>query len=877
MTLPTITRAQLEPLLERVLSYAKDDAPLILVRGNPETAPSGLAPSGRSVDLLATSSPLEIRARASKPRNQPLVVLTGCDASSLGDDLVARAVRHKLHTVDRWETVSQLFGADTVSRSLSEHRELADALIEAKPMGGYPRVTTKVLDLDTALDALVHSHLGVQAESLAQLLTWGTTPAAARVVRDTPDAVLTQLERHLCIQFGPGAAVVFAALRAGQASDLMPLALAADVIHAVDDPAPEPKLRLELLLGEPGLDATAYRNIGAAAVERVWSLHTDQQAIASWLAGADRFVSQWKATDEVWRSSVLPSAFTQRTERAARALDAWRQQPESKSLAAAADAAVAQVGEHRHALDEPQRVGRLQMAARMIRRDSADLAPAGTLGEAIIGYTSDGAWLDRARVAVSQGDTEPTAAALFAALTAEADAARIAQGEQIARIVAGAAQPLSDELLGIEAVLTQVVAPLAATVPVLVVVLDGMGWPTFTEVLERLEHHAWSAYADPAGVAARPVLAALPTVTEFSRTSLLCGTLRQGDKESERRGFTKHEALLAVSSKAAPPVLFHKTDLRAGGLDTIPAEALTLIRDERVKVVGVVLNNIDERLKDVANPPTGWGLDELAPLREILEAARSAGRAVVLTADHGHVLERGTEFRTSGGGGERWRAVTSGPVTHGEIEARGPRVVTEDKAAILPWLEQLRYGGSRNGYHGGITMAEAVVPLAVLSTEDIEGWSPRTISPPAWWQPAFDDETPTPTAPAAKPSNSPTKTATTPSLFDPEPEVAEPTSATSVGAEIERIMATEHVRGQLSSLRLDAAVVTSILGVLNRAGGTALADTRIADAVDIPRQRIGRVITQMQRLLNIDGYPVINTVNGEVKFDRALLERQLGL
>ncbi len=39
----------------------------------------------------------------------------------------------------------------------------------------------------------------------------------------------------------------------------------------------------------------------------------------------------------------------------------------------------------------------------------------------------------------------------------------------------------------------------------------------------------------------------------------------------------------------------------------------------------------------------------------------------------------------------------------------------------------------------------------------------------------------------------------------------------------------------------------------------------------------GAPITQLQRLLNIDGYSVIETTNGEVRFDRPLLERQLGL
>ena len=45
----------------------------------------------------------------------------------------------------------------------------------------------------------------------------------------------------------------------------------------------------------------------------------------------------------------------------------------------------------------------------------------------------------------------------------------------------------------------------------------------------------------------------------------------------------------------------------------------------------------------------------------------------------------------------------------------------------------------------------------------------------------------------------------------------------------------------------------------------------------MPRVRIGRTINQLKRLVNIDGYAVIETSNGQVRFDRKLLERQLGL
>jgi len=876
VTLPVVTRAQLEPLLDRLIDPAVDPAPLLLVRADPESAPAEVSAGGRTVSIVASSSPLEIRAHAARPRDVPLIVLTGCDSATLGDDLLARAVKRKLHTVNRWETVSQLFGADHVSQALAAHKYLADALIEARPVVGYPAITNKMLDLDTALDALVERLLGLTETTLIDILLWGTQPSAARAVRESSSDVIDQLERHLAARSGPGVTVVFTALRAGKSAELMPLCLAADVIFSTDTPALDARLRLELELGEPGLSDEAYRDASTAVVRYLEDPRTDIGRTAAWLTAGDRLVPQWGLAASAARSSVLPIGFVARIANAAQALTAWKAQPASDALAHEAENAITVVEAHIGFREEQRRVHRLRMAQRIIRR-GFELPVATTTADAFIGYTADGAWLDRARTAVSQSDTEPGAADLYAALTVDADAAVHERAAAQSGVLKGAAQPLGDRLIGIEDVIATVVAPLALITPTLVVVLDGMSWPNFTEVLDVLGRQGWTPYADGAAVVRKPVVAALPTVTELSRTSLLCGRLRSGDKGSEGRAFPAHPALLAASDAQRPPVLFHKTDLRVGGLDTIAHEALATISDPRIKVVGIVLNNIDERLKDVTQPPSGWGLDELAPLREILEAARSAGRAVVLTSDHGHILERKSELRQGGGdGGERWRNTGTGPAGAGEILVSGPRVVDNDHAVVLPWVEQLRYGPSKNGYHGGLTLAEATVPLAVLSSEDIDGWEPTSIDPPAWWNAADVAEAPVKEAPPV-PAQAKSAKPAAPSLFDPEPEVEVEVGVSTASVAISAIMASEYVQSKISSSRLDPVVVEKILAILDGTGGTSLAEARVAERAGVPKVRIGRMLTQIQILLNIDGYLVIDAANGHVKFDRPLLERQLNL
>ena len=47
----------------------------------------------------------------------------------------------------------------------------------------------------------------------------------------------------------------------------------------------------------------------------------------------------------------------------------------------------------------------------------------------------------------------------------------------------------------------------------------------------------------------------------------------------------------------------------------------------------------------------------------------------------------------------------------------------------------MRYGSKRNGYHGGVSLQEAVVPVGVYvgPGEVLDGWAPVPASYPPWW------------------------------------------------------------------------------------------------------------------------------------------------
>src|SRR5262249_28389309 len=148
-----------------------------------------------------------------------------------------------------------------------------------------------------------------------------------------------------------------------------------------------------------------------------------------------------------------------------------------------------------------------------------------------------------------------------------------------------------------------------------------------------------------------------------------------------------------------------------------------------------VLNAVDDYLLKGDLLHVDWRIDTIRPLRQILAAAEDAGRAIVLTSDHGHVIEHETTFR-AGGEGERWRAMPGEPAG-GEVILEGPRVASAFGGRIIaPWSETVRFGAKRNGYHGGASLQEAVVPVAVLASPDVElsGWVEIAPQMPAWWR-----------------------------------------------------------------------------------------------------------------------------------------------
>jgi len=505
----------------------------------------------------------------------------------------------------------------------------------------------------------------------------------------------------------------------------------------------------------------------------------------------------------------------------------------------------------------------------------------GSLAESANQYRDDGAYADRARYMIVLGEADEDLAAVYEEL---ADAARErrerenrAFAERLAASCSG--QEGSGTFLPIERVLDDVVAPLAKEVKVLVVVMDGMSEPIFHQLAEDLERRTMLQRMAPADVTRWPaMLGLLPSVTEVCRASLLCGKRAVGNQPEELDGFeelaARHEWRGSTKRK---PILFHKGDLlgTGGGLSSELRDSL----QSTLRVVSVVVNAVDDQLPKGDQVRPDWALATVPVLEALISQAEIERRAVVLTADHGHVVEIGTtEKAVSEHTAERWRTNEPG-ASEGEIEVRGERVLQPAVGGpvILPWSEKIRYSRKHAGYHGGASAQEVVTPMAVFvpanEADKLRGWGAEVVVRPHWWE-GTEQAVAAPVVKPAPPVR-PRETKREETLF-PEPTATEQSKVETTW--IDELLgsptfaAQRKLAGRTPPSEQD---VRNLLGALEVAGGT-LTITALRNQTRLALPRLRGLLTAVNRILNVDGYPVLDVDHSSstVRVDRELLFTQ---
>lgn len=873
-------------LAQRAAELVRADAErVLLLRATPAWAgPPTLAVDGATVHVVAGISQLAVLDAVTRlTEGEFAVVLTDRPDDDLGDAVRLRSLGRRVHPVDEWAAVPGLFrGAREVARELRRRGDwVPSALLDHVPPGGWGVSPSPTLTSEVALGALLGHLLGVADPDDVTVTTALSQPEARAAWRQVDPA----LREHLAVwaESALGATTALA-LRLASARDAAPVAfgLVMDVLwpraagHAPDSQRDYVRGRFDQYLG--GIpDLVRHAQAFADLSDRVATRLDVEDGLTGIRNQASATLAELGWPEGAERSAVLRQGLLARLREFAGVLGDAESAPVERAAAA--------VVEHRYARHEATSVHAARMAVRLHRwlygarpsgaEASAGAPAGGGLGTALGDYLADGAWVDRAVLAVNGGSDLPEVAAAYAALLTAVRARRREADRAAAGLLTG--EP-SLGVLGVEDVLADVVRPWSESGRrTLLLVLDGMSGAAATEIAQELIRTFELVEWVPAGGDGRrrAALAALPSLTSHSRTSLLTGTLRSGAMAVEKSGFKA-----ALGGR-----LFHKDDLRAPSGSRLPEPVTEAIAGE-TRALAVVLNTIDDELHKQDVSLVSWDLERIPLLRELAQAAVLAGRTIIITSDHGHVVEHGSDAvaapvaRADG----RWRVV-GGPVAEGEVEVRGGRVLADGGAAVLLWREDQHYGRRQSGYHGGAALAELTVPVLVLQRPglgELTGWAQAAPQTPSWWNDpvvgALDlsGATPVERGGKRKQRSGVIDVALEDGGLFQLPVAAVPVVTTPLDALLASEVFVQQAGRAGRGVNLEQ--VRTTLRVLLARGGRVHVDTLAAE-LGVPAASARGSVAGMRRLLNVEGYEVIgfDADRVTVVLDRGLVKEQFGV
>ncbi|MFB6977431.1 BREX-2 system phosphatase PglZ [Streptomyces scopuliridis] len=961
-----LPRLGVAPLTQYLAAASRLDGAerrVVLLRSVPEwDGPAELTwNGGQRAVVAAAPSPLAVHELILGHLEHPasgtppvLVVLTDREEPELDPGLLARVRRGRVDSVDSWEVVRESFGAGSVDSRLKDFGWAAEALLDATPPGGWPQVPGGPLSARHALTQLALRRLRLgrydedadvprgDALDVHALLGWTLTgggPERLLALRGPERAGLTAFLGEPD-QAGLAGRVLLCLVDARHGADAPAFGLIAAALwgHAeADAEVYRARGRAEQWLGErppatsEDLDAQLAA-FGRACEEYLTALLAEgrgegepareaRRVSGPLLERAGMLARQFGAQSAAAASPVLRAGLEARFTAVGSAL--------SSGAAAEVSAAVRILGEHELARDKDARarIERARMAQRLTQwLAGGPDAEVKTVAAGIERHIAETGWVDSALEHLEAGgDPDPVLSAAYDALGSRVREQRRTIDGSFAPRLATWTEAGTDpgSMLTVETFLNRVVSPAvkgANTRRVLLLLLDGMSAAIASELGEELRG-SWAEYdpvpvkADPRPPRRRAMAAALPTLTAVSRTSLFAGTLMTGTQADEKRLFPAHRFW-----GGAPAAVFHKDDLRGETTGGAFSSALTdALADDRTHVA-VVLNTVDDRLaKEQKLGDGSWSVDEIGGLRELLRTAAAQGMAVLLTSDHGHVVDRRSERLQAPGGApadpggadgsptveSARHRLPGGPLRAAEVALSGPRVVWPDPGAsiVALWDADTRYTARKAGYHGGASVAEFTIPvLAFLPFGATPPKDWRELGPqrPTWW---LLDEA------SAEPVTDARERVAAPAPKKPVPrkrkDAAEAAASHNTLFDMALAPSTDDSGALLAAVPVspDAALLTALLGsdvftaqlgVLARkppteqvekalaslldAGGT-LPVPALAQRAGLPAARADGFTAVLRQLLNYDGVQVLETLpdGRTVRLHRALLKEQFGI
>lgn len=902
--MPAVSLPQLRKHLRMELqAYRTSQArhlPWVAVAFQGESAwtgdPDPIEEDGLRFRPVAVRSLLELRDLLSHTTgNERLAVVADLPQGQLPADIRARLMNARLNEIEPWRVVLNRFGAARIDPRLRLDDELATALLTHEPKEGFAPLPTGVLDAATCWGAVNELVLGLpdRQPTARRLLAWLTEEDPVRLRQ--ADVAIRERACQAMSERDPLAAMILSIAALPDGDHPLALGLCAEVIFHTEAGAHRELAKSEERFSQRisgrhlGLkDARAWAEEARAALR---DLSVDQQAAV--LRQADSLLGKLGAAAFAAWSDALPSGFVGRLEQFGQALSQVVAAQVNDADWQRAHALLRLIDRHGRTASEILRVKKARMALRLASWLATPEHDCGGLGEQARSYRDDTAFVDWARTAVSGAEAVAPLQAAYTRISELVLERRERLNERFARQLADWYAKASPPhgFTTIDRTLEDMVPQLAGDKNrVLVLVMDGMSWAVAQELLRELEtaaHWTVRSLEQSASALPDPVLSTVPSLTECGRYALLTGRLGVGNQDDEKSGFAQHPAVRSVSASTNPPVLFHKGDLEEDGRQGLAKDVDAALRNAKQRIVGIVLNTVDDYLaKDDQRHPS-WRVGEWRLLEAILDAALAGKRAVLLCADHGHMLDswaKGSRAATDEGG-ERWHA---GEPSAGELAISGPRADAVKGPLTALWSERRHYKAKKNGYHGGISPQEMVAPLVVLAHQDheIPGWTERHLSEPDWWQLGERAGAEPITATVVKPTTRRRDRGLPdgPTIFDMLEDVDQPKPAETTAASdwVTAVIASDTFITQAKQAgrrRASDDTVAAALRSLGAAAGNQISERQLAAAVDQPALRIRGLVAQLQRLLNVDGYQVIGYTldGGHIRLDRDLLLTQFGL
>lgn len=898
MSVGTFSSQQLRSLVEDKWQRDEDALALGLHVVNSWKGPSEVEFDFGKARVVRADTVFQVRQALSAVEHSKgrIILLTKLQQADLGNDVIARLARSRLFPVDHWASLCALFKAKELDRSICDPA-LAQALMEYAPADGYPPVSAGILDAGTVWRAISRHvfDMGESEPDLVSLLLWASTKSASSRYLGGAEELRASLRQRLTNGLGEAADSILRFLDSEAGADALALAVACQVVFGSGDEKTldAAAARMEQYHRQKPISQGVGRALGRVAADAIADLDRkeDPRIAGKHLDRADELLRQFRCEDHAHRNRLTLLGYEQRLARFGTQIELALETP-SDVVTETCERLQQEVAHHRIAKlgRRVEQVSRTEMAVRLVRWLAQPIPAATSFTEMVNAYRKELAFVDWARESICRGEEIAGLSKAYQRL----DQTVLTRREEFNRAFA---HSLTDwisvgstvkDICGVEDVLSHVVAKVATDNPVLLIVLDGMSWAVCQELLEDIRRDHWfEATPEPSSFPPIPVIAAVPSVTAYSRTSLLSGRLERGDSSDEKRNFEAHAALKQCCDKKFPPVLFHKREVSEGTRGVLGDDLSKALLEPKTRVVGVVINAIDDFLSRGDQMPMLWSISRISHLGSLLKLARDSGRVVILASDHGHIWHRPGAKNFSSDEGSRWRT-KKGEVRDGEMLVTGGRVRDEygQQSVIAPWVETIYYSRQQNGYHGGITPQEMICPLVLLMDKSsaYSGLHTCEYPKPEWWSSA-----PTASAVVEEPSVIVTLPKGPASLFDPlveevekpvTPAMAPVAPVTSKGW-IGRLLVSDAYKIQKDLIRRHAPdddLVRRCLESLDASGGI-MTPTAFSKAADVPAARLDGLVVLIQRLLNVDGYEILTLSRNEnrIELNAAKLMRQFDL